>query len=830
MSTWTVPESSSPPSTPDYHSRTASSDGNPFASFGAHPSTTPAGPPPSSACSFTPAGPPPPSIFDSSQLGSGNTLFNSKASFGPDLSSYRNPVSPPTDAGTRNTSAFSTHSNPATGFKQGRLQGNTFAVPSSSPPSGNGTHGFDEDAEGEDEDSAGNYVDQGSEEGSMKVDSDTEHEDRYNTARTAYREFLSRDSLFDLLEQRRTFHNEAPTSMKRSRGGSALSYSPSHNGKKGIVKKKDSALPGLARDLARQHDTVSLDEPDELILRTEELVNKLYPATPSPEEQERTIQAALVAVPEALSKLWQSCCDLGYRGPAQEDYAISIGPGEHASPMRKASFLSTLLLYVHHPPAARGKQALAASRSNRLSAFSNSTSSIQMTARPTAFPKVVLDWLDEHHNPYRAAIVDLQTTGLNPTAHLNYWDVIFSAVLRGKLSDVIRILKESDFRNAHTARDDGYSQDGYQGSQLGNIDRVISRAVQVLELCPALQSGDWAVTDNDWTIFRKRIEQTMDDLATFAEGRDRDLDPAQSTFEAENFGISNPDMTLSRTSRRAQSKVPWTIFQNLKAMYRILLGGAEEIMSCAQDWVEATIGLTAWWDGDDDAEIAIGSLATSRRSMMRSQSRAPRSVDADAIGAYLRRLAYALERVTDDTDDEAFQINPMNPVEVGIASILEGNVEGVINLLSSWSLPIASAVVEVASQAGWLEASAGGRITDKFNESDLMVLSYGQSGKQLDRDNILIQYAEELFEKSTLNDRKANTKREGWEIATQILTRLDDPRLAKRKITELLNQLQLNTEQRVDKLLDVCSNLGMDEDAYNIAEVSRPHRMKSDDC
>jgi hypothetical protein len=49
-------------------------------------------------------------------------------------------------------------------------------------------------------------------------------------------------------------------------------------------------------------------------------------------------------------------------------------------------------------------------------------------------------------------------------------------------------------------------------------------------------------------------------------------------------------------------------------MYGILLGGATEIISFAQDWVEATIGLTAWWNGDDNDEIALGSLAMTRRS------------------------------------------------------------------------------------------------------------------------------------------------------------------------------------------------------------------------
>src|ERR1700694_5959509 len=65
MSGVQVPLSSSPPSTPG---RSSTAGARQY-SFGAsNPSTTPAGPPPSSAGSFTPAGPPPSSVFGSSRF------------------------------------------------------------------------------------------------------------------------------------------------------------------------------------------------------------------------------------------------------------------------------------------------------------------------------------------------------------------------------------------------------------------------------------------------------------------------------------------------------------------------------------------------------------------------------------------------------------------------------------------------------------------------------------------------------------------------------------------------------------------------------------------
>jgi len=618
-----------------------------------------------------------------------------------------------------------------------------------------------------------------------------------------------------------------PRGTKRSRAGGAVaqSFGSSYAAGMELAKKKDSAIPGILRDLAARDEAVVVDESDELILATEDLISRLYAQDPGPhrEEQDVTLKAVLSAVTEELIKLWRSRSDADARQSGTDEYVVGIGPEEAAPSTSKASFLSTLLLQLHHPPATKGKQAFASSRLGRSSMLSDSFSNSQIPRRSLPLPKVLLDWLNAHHNPYPTATIDLQTYQPNPTAHLNFWDIVFSSVLRGRIPDVIRILKEADFRHARTAVDDGQAQDGYRGVQLGNITRVTNRAIQVLEICPALQTDDWDVTGTDWMIFRRKIEQAVADLTTFAEGRDRDVDKDDDPFQAENFGIPGRHesvTSLSQSTRRAESKVPWTIYQNLKAMYGILLGGATEIISFAQDWVEATIGLTAWWNGDDNDEIALGSLAMTRRSVRRSHSQAPRSVDANAPAAYLRRLSYAFDRVTDDADEEAFQINSMNPVEVGLASIFEGNVEGVIGLLRGWSLTITSAVVEIASLGGWLGIPSGTKMMNNFNESDLMVLSYGRDTRVMDKDDILLEYAGALSRRNVIHSEQYDTEREGWELAVEILgRRLDDETLSSKKIGELLDQLPLDSGERVDKLLSICSELGLDSQARKTAEV-----------
>lgn len=619
-------------------------------------------------------------------------------------------------------------------------------------------------------------------------------------------------------------NNATPRGIKRSRGGDAVSHgsSSSHRKDRSHRTKKDSATPSMAKNMALKLRVASLEDPDSLIVGTEELVSRLYVPDIIANGQERALEIALPDISEKLCSLWKDCYKEGSDDSSdEEDGSTVIGPDEKAPHFQRAIFVATLLLQLQHPPAAKGKQAFAIPRTARNSTFSTSIQTSHLSQKPVAFPKILLDWLDSYHYPYKKGNLNLKAYRPNPTASFDYWDVMFSCAVRGQILEVTKILKKSDFKNAHTARQDGQGEDGYWGIQLGNIERVINRAIQLLESCPALQDGDWNVSGGQWQIFRKRVEQGLNDLANFAEGRDRDLDSEDFDFEARNFNIQNPTTELSQSTRRAESRVPWTIYQNLKALYGIILGGSTEIISLAQDWVEAVIGLTVWWDGDDDDDdFAVGSLAMTRRSLRRSQTQRSRFVDMNSQAAYSRRLAFAFASVTDNSNENTFQISPFNSVEVGLASIFESNIEGVIGLLKGWSLPVASAVVEIATLGGWYESPAGGASTLGFNESDLMVLSYGQEDQVSQRDGLLADYAEALFGREVFQQMRRKESREGWELAIGVLSRLDDSGKDKyRKVSELLRRIPLGSDARVDKILDICREFGMDREAQSIAEV-----------
>lgn len=626
----------------------------------------------------------------------------------------------------------------------------------------------------------------------------------------------------DYIQYEYSINDGTPRETKRPcRGAPPMPHGSPQREKKPRALREASVVPVLAKDMSSQLGVAKLDDPDDLIMETEDLVSQLYDLNSTDDGPERALEIALPVISERLHVLWNEYGDTtSARAPKQGDHIVGIGPDRNSPLFQSAIFLATLLLQLHHPRPAKGKQAFAISRTIQPSPFSSSLQSAHPPQNSMAIPNILIDWLYEYHSPFRIATLNTMTHEPNPTADFNFWDILFCSTLRGQIQDVVKLLKDSDFTHACTARQDGQDQDGYRGIQLGNIERVINRAIQLLEICPALQDGDWNVSGLQWQVFRKRVDQALDDLATLAEGRDRDFDPAESTFEATNFGINRRVPVLSQSTRRAESRVPWTIFQNLKALYGILLGGTTEIVSLSQDWIEATIALTIWWDGnDDDDDFEVGSLAMTRRSLRRSQSRSGRLVDLNSNAAYLRRLAFAFARVTDTSEDEMFQISPVNPVEVGLASIFEGNTEDVIGLLQGWSLPIASTIVEIASLGGWYESPAGGARLDGFDESDLLVLSYGQQEQAYTRDGILVDYAEALCGKDVLQHTCTKKTKEGWELAIGIVSRLGDSKIVQRKVGGLLRRISLDSDKRVDKILDVCRLFGMKQEGRNIAEV-----------
>lgn len=657
---------------------------------------------------------------------------------------------------------------------------NSFRVPSSPPEADDDDEDEDEgNTEEEDEDMAEDE-DEGDEEAEADDDDemdggqdDTFAQSRSRTNNRLSQSLASRNSLTQQLS--------SPTVVRPA------------------AKQSQYDLWRLAKGLTPNVERAGLRDSDEMILETERLLEKLHDSVVSDTPEKRS--EILGEVAQELVRLWQASSQTSLAS----SLSASTRPGGN-SPLSQANRIAALLLGIHHPPTVAQKQ--------RPSAFS------LVSVRPdpryfTPIPKVLLDWLDNyHHGISEVALVLRQTRGYS--AHEHFWGAVQASAFRGDFSSTMKLLRGANFAVAETANDDGLGVRGYVGEHLENTNQVVQAAMDLLEQCPAIESEDWDIKGHDWNIFRQRVHQTLKDLQEFAEGDSQNRYSASQSLQASHFGISQSqnNFNLSVASRKAESRVPWSIYENLTRLYRQLLGGEEEIMTVAGDWVEAVVGLAVWWNGEEE-ETVQGSLAASRRSVARSQR--VRTVDITPVKAYCQRLSAALATVLENSEED-FSINTTDLSEVALACIFDDNIEGVLQILRSRSLPIASAIAEVASTGEWFRRADG--ILEQFDQSDLMVLSFTEDRREgLSKDDLLVAYSDQLASKGEIRSKDGKTVREGWEVAVQVLSRLDDQNSASVRIENILSNLSLESSDQVDKITQLCYGMGLSDHAQSIAQV-----------
>ncbi|KAJ5681460.1 uncharacterized protein N7477_001400 [Penicillium maclennaniae] len=809
--TFKVPYDSSPPSTPDKGK-----------SQWSHLSTTPAGPPPSEGDSFTPQGHPNSKLFNSSQIeshsnqpGFNNSLFTKSGGFNTNDSIFGSSFgsefaqSKPAKAAPRSFVASQSHfgSTNGGGFAQSTNFGQSNGFGQS------GVSRYEEEYE------------EGEEEREPEEELE-EEEDAEGDMDMSSREPSTRLSFLDsnfgnplpaqpsALGQRKPIYTN-PTDAKRPKLDERWAQqSPIRKTK--LSPKKSSAMPSILHQLAVRSRQAAVDEPADMIINTEDTLGRMHDELRDIQYTHLDLDLILSYTANKLAATWDICAD---RSGIVRPYGsgASIGPEKMAPNLVKASFLASLMLQIHHPGRASNPIATASNPAAR-TGHNSMVKAMQRSVVATPLPQILLDWLNGNHASQANDLQALRYVEPNPTASTNFWDIINSAVLRGRFAEAAEILRSADFNYARSALEDGLPQPGYRGIQLQNIQRCVNKALSVLDSCPGFQDDDWDITGPDWNHYRKQVLAAVNDLEDFAEGEEKDqpvpLLQENRGFQAVNFGLSNfgqKPISFSQSARMAESRVPWSIYQSLRSLYRIILGDPATIKAQSQDWVEATIGLTAWWDGEDDEGTPGIDFRTSTSSNDFRRSRGSRSqirsVDRNTRDAYLRRLDLAFGSATNEpSDNTGFRVNTMNSVEVGLANVFEGNVQGVVELMQTWSQCVASAVTEVACLGGWFTSAETSKKMPGLSEKDLMVLSYGQDNgpitHKLNRVDIIRDYAFGLNDRGSIENETGT--REGWEMALEVLSRLDDASATKKS--------------RMDKLVMLCSDLGLEETGRKISE------------
>lgn len=548
------------------------------------------------------------------------------------------------------------------------------------------------------------------------------------------------------------------------------------------MKQQQYNLLDLARGLAPSSGRVNLRESGDIILGTERIVERLHSAFEGDALASKS--GALRDATQELLALWQT------------------SSSQH---ILTASRLAALLLGIHHPgrivPEERNSSA--------------SRALIQPGAEPsTPIPRVLLDWIDTVRSP-DDDISDVLDQAGGYSRNVYFWDMVHVSALYGRFTTTMKLLSGANFAAACTAIEDdsvsGSQASGYEGPKLGYANHATEEVLILLRQCPALH-GDWDISGHDWTIFRQRAAQAKRDLVDFAEGESQSRHTMSQSLGGSHFGLSQsyPNFSLTTHSRKVECKVPWTIYENLLKLCDILGGDEEQMINMTDDWIESSIMLTIWWNGEED-DLDQESLVASRRSL----TRAPRANSVDAK-AYSRRLAAAFALVS-DSEDESYVIKTTDPFEVGTACIFDDNVEGALHIMRSLSLVAASAVAEVASAGEWYKRDG---VFGELDQSDLLLLSYTQPSRtDLSKDDLLASYAEQLSLKEQVSQQDGSESRAGWELAIEVLGRLDDTGLANQRTQQILDGLPLASAEEADKVIRLCHTIGLSDQALGIALV-----------
>ncbi|KAI1824317.1 hypothetical protein F4861DRAFT_507000, partial [Xylaria intraflava] len=536
----------------------------------------------------------------------------------------------------------------------------------------------------------------------------------------------------------------------------------------------------LAKDLYSHPSFATVSEPDAVLIQTEDIMNRLYDEGVGSEDDEEKLDSTLSRVCiELVNDVWTPHAENLPRD--NSEHSAKVGPDANAPAFQKAMYLANLILRIHHTPAIRDE-------------FGG--------LRFPFLPEILFRWQDDEHNLDGNQVDIILSHRPSPASHALFWQAVFSTLVRGNVTGSVRLLRNAAWESV---RGTPTGASTYTGQALANIRRVVEDLCQVMEGCPSVSDNSWDIRSSDWTLFRLKAKAAQDALINFAEGKDRSAFPSNRLNDLHI--LQGGKSSLTGLARKAESQIPWDVYENLQSLYAILVGDSDAILAAAQDWCEATIGLFGWWDDGHN-----------KRSRGLSNSRSNNLVYPTADDENLfDRLALSLHMATGSD----FYFNSADPVEVGVACVFEGNVEGIIGFLRLWSLPVAASVAEIASLGRWLPTPEPQNLINMsdFDMDELEVLgmkpSTGPDDKDGIKDSTLIHYARSLGDRKDISGPtlRGRFSRDGWEMAVQVVGRIDSHERSEQMVQELLQNVLRTIDEgsraTVDKLWRLLTDLGM---------------------
>jgi hypothetical protein len=87
----------------------------------------------------------------------------------------------------------------------------------------------------------------------------------------------------------------------------------------------------------------------------------------------------------------------------------------------------------------------------------------------------------------------------------------------------------------------------------------------------------------------------------------------------------------------------------------------------------------------------------------------------------------------------------------------------------------------------------------------------------LTREEVMRNYALGLYERRSVEDEIS--VREGWELAIEVLARVQESDMMKKTVAEIASKVPLENVEQLDKLVVLLSDVGLEEEGRKTAEV-----------
>ncbi|KAF8460938.1 hypothetical protein BDZ91DRAFT_798449 [Kalaharituber pfeilii] len=413
----------------------------------------------------------------------------------------------------------------------------------------------------------------------------------------------------------------------------------------------------------------------------------------------------------------------------------------------KAYYLAWLLLSLHHPSVTSTPAALA-----------------KGTASPPSPIETYKAFLKTHHpNP---SIEDLETLHAyhpTPCASPAFWDVVAHLTLRGELMEAESLLSRGGWENIMQDAPMGNSSSNefkYTDDEVTVIERLVSGGAKLVAAAPQLFAKGKAEHERvaEWRIYRGRVHAAIEELKMLShnapsntqddEAEEGDVDYRYEMVLSTKNGFTTQTRQFTKVPRnkgkkgvvrgddRPITRVPSDVEMGLMSVYLILVGKIDGILTLADRWEEAVLGVAIWRRYLDPEELEeeeeeggdgmgfegmvgdmgrqssffgrnIRTSAMFRSAIGGAQKTAAK--DADKKSRRLRRtydeletLKHAYTRVT----RRDLPLNTTNMLEVGVGHVLQGDWKKVLDILVSAdegmvAYCVVEFVAEVAKMGEW---------------------------------------------------------------------------------------------------------------------------------